>query len=67
VFLTYQAASHLDQKEPEPAAAAATQALLLARRIGAPRCTSIVEALLPRFRPYPSVPGVPELLHLAAA
>ncbi|MGW3669554.1 hypothetical protein [Streptomyces sp. NPDC005141] len=48
VFLTYQAASHLDQKEPEPAAAAATQSLLLARRIGAPRCTSLVEALLPR-------------------
>ncbi|WP_406359558.1 XRE family transcriptional regulator [Streptomyces sp. NBC_00715] len=67
VFLTYQAASHLDQKEPEPAAAAATQALLLARRIGAPRCTSLVEALLPRFQPYRHTPGVPELLHLAAA
>ncbi|WP_415939934.1 hypothetical protein [Streptomyces sp. 039-1] len=67
VFLTYQAASHLDQKEPEPAAAAATQALLLARRIGAPRCTSLVEALLPRFQPYRGPHSVPELLHLAAA
>ncbi|WP_406368757.1 XRE family transcriptional regulator [Streptomyces sp. NBC_00647] len=67
VFLTYQAASHLDQKEPEPAAAAATQSLLLARRIGAPRCTSLVEALLPRFQPYAGAQGVQEFLHLAAA
>ncbi|MFD5814786.1 XRE family transcriptional regulator [Streptomyces sp. NPDC127038] len=67
VFLTYQAASHLDQREPEAAAAAATQALLLARRIGAPRCTVLVEGLLPRFQPYRSTPGVPELLHFAAA
>lgn len=51
VFLTCQAASHLDQMEPESAAAAATQALLLARRIGPPRCTCLVEALLPRFQP----------------
>ncbi|MEU8795340.1 hypothetical protein [Streptomyces sp. NPDC048643] len=65
MFLTDQAASHLDQKEPEPAAAATTQARLLARRIGAPRCTSLVEALLPRFQPYRSAPGVPARLHLA--
>lgn len=50
VFLTCQAAS-LDQMEPESAAAVATQALLLARRIGPPRCTCLVEALLPRFQP----------------
>ncbi|MFF3617270.1 XRE family transcriptional regulator [Streptomyces sp. NPDC002580] len=67
VFLTYRAASYLDQKEPEPAAAAATQALLLARRIGAPRCITLVDNLLPRFQPYSHAPGVPELLHLAAA
>ncbi|WP_413754806.1 XRE family transcriptional regulator [Streptomyces sp. MMBL 11-3] len=67
VFLTYRAASYLDQNEPEPAAAAATESLLLARRIGAPRCVSLVNDLLPRFQPYTNVPGVPELLHLAAA
>ncbi|MDH6435953.1 hypothetical protein M2158_004493 [Streptomyces sp. SAI-144] len=67
VFLTYRAASYLDQKEPEPAAAAATESLQLARRIGAPRCVRLVEDLLPRFEAYPRAPGVPELLHLAAA
>ncbi|MER8012598.1 hypothetical protein [Streptomyces sp. NPDC094149] len=67
MFLTYRAASHLDQKEPEPAAAAATEALLLARRIGAPRCVQLVDDLLPRFQPYSRAQGVPELLHLAAA
>ncbi|MEW1773509.1 hypothetical protein [Streptomyces sp. NPDC086777] len=51
VFLTYQAASFLDQEEPEPAAAATTEALLLARRIGAPRCVKLVDGLLPRFQP----------------
>ncbi|WP_415939929.1 XRE family transcriptional regulator [Streptomyces sp. 039-1] len=53
VFLTYQAASHLDQKEPEPAAAAATQALLLARRIGAPPLHQ------PRRSPPPPLPALP--------
>lgn len=67
VFLTYQAASYLDLKEPEPAAAAATQSLLLARRTGARRCVSLVEALLPRFQPYARAQGVPELFQLAAA
>ncbi|MER5201517.1 XRE family transcriptional regulator [Streptomyces sp. NPDC002884] len=66
VFLTYRAASHLDQKEPEPAAAAANEALLLARRIGAPRCVRLIDDLLPRFQPYARAQGVPELLHLAA-
>ncbi|MER5996299.1 XRE family transcriptional regulator [Streptomyces viridosporus] len=65
VFLAYRAASHLDLKEPEPAAAAATQSLLLARRIGAPRCVKLIDDLLPRFRPYQNVRGVPELLQLA--
>ncbi|WP_406192317.1 hypothetical protein OG331_05760 [Streptomyces sp. NBC_01017] len=42
LFLAYRAASHLNLKEPEPAAAAATKSLLLARRIGAPRCVRLV-------------------------
>jgi hypothetical protein len=67
VFLAYRAASYLDLKEPEPAAAAATQSLRLARRIGAPRCVQLVDNLLPRFQPYAHAQGVPELLHLAAA
>ncbi|MEU9438936.1 tetratricopeptide repeat protein [Streptomyces sp. NPDC048252] len=67
VFLAYRATSHLDQKEPEPAAAAATQSLLLARRIGAPRCAHLIDDLLPRFQPYAHVQGVSELLHLASA
>ncbi|MFD6286350.1 XRE family transcriptional regulator [Streptomyces sp. NPDC060205] len=67
VFLTYQAASYLDLKEPEPAVAAAAEALVLARRIGAPRCISLVNDLLPRFQTYGNTPGVPEFLQLAAA
>ncbi|MFF1443327.1 XRE family transcriptional regulator [Streptomyces sp. NPDC058295] len=67
VFLAYRATSYLDQKEPEPAAAAATQSLLLARRIGAPRCVSVINDLLPRFQPYAHAQGVPELLQLASA
>ncbi|WP_199835494.1 hypothetical protein [Streptomyces sp. JHA19] len=67
VFLTYQAASYLDLKEPEPAAAAATESLLLARRTGAPRCLSLFDDLLPRFQPYARAQGVPELFQLAAA
>lgn len=67
VFLAYRAASHLDQAEPEPAAAAATESLLLARRLGAPRCIKLVDELLPRFQPYANTRGVPELLQLAAA
>lgn len=67
VFLAYRAASYLDLKEPEPAAAAATESLLLARRIGAPRCVQLVDDLLPRFQPYGDAQGVAELLQLAAA
>ncbi|MFE7843300.1 XRE family transcriptional regulator [Streptomyces sp. NPDC057474] len=67
VFLAYRAASYLDMTEPEPAAAAAAQSLLLARRTGAPRCVSLVEDLLPRFQPYRHAQGVGELLQLAAA
>ncbi|MFI6937446.1 hypothetical protein [Streptomyces sp. NPDC050287] len=64
MFLAYRAASYLDLKEPEPAA---TESLLLARRIGAPCCVQLVDALLPRFQPYQDAQGVPELLQLAAA
>ncbi|MEV7797275.1 XRE family transcriptional regulator [Streptomyces sp. NPDC087512] len=67
IFLAYRAASHLDLKEPEAAAATAAQSLQLARRIHAPRCLRLVEDLLPRFQPYQHAPGVKELLHLAAA
>lgn len=67
VFLAYRAASYLDLNEPEPAAAAATRSLLLARRMGAPRCIRIIDDLLPRFQPYARAQGVPELLQLAAA
>ncbi len=67
VFFAYRAASYLDLKEPEPAAAAAVQSLILARRIGAPRCVNLVADLLPRFQPYARAEGVPELLQLAAA
>ncbi|MFE9679442.1 hypothetical protein ACFYO5_35935 [Streptomyces sp. NPDC006259] len=62
-----RAASYLNLKEPEPAAAAAAQSLLLARRIGAPRCVTLVNDLLPRFQPYSSAQGVAELRQLAAA
>ncbi|WP_246111658.1 hypothetical protein [Streptomyces hawaiiensis] len=67
MFLAYRAASYLDLKEPEPAAAAATRSQLLARRIGAPRCIRLVDDLLPRFQPYARAQGVAELLQLSAA
>ncbi|MET9759975.1 XRE family transcriptional regulator [Streptomyces sp. NPDC006372] len=67
VFLAYRATSLLDLKEPEPAAAAATQSLLLARRTEAPRCVRLVEDLLPRFQPYAHAQGVEELFQLATA
>ncbi|MEU6381645.1 XRE family transcriptional regulator [Streptomyces sp. NPDC046909] len=67
VFLAYRAASHLDQHEPEPAAAAAIESLILARRLGAPRCIKLVDDLLPRFHPYRQAQGVTALLELAAA
>ncbi|MFJ3867655.1 XRE family transcriptional regulator [Streptomyces nigra] len=67
VFLAYRAESYLELKEPEPAAAAAAESLLLARRIGAPRCVQLVDDLLPRFQHYQDAQGVPELLQLAAA
>ncbi|MFG2793353.1 XRE family transcriptional regulator [Streptomyces sp. NPDC048419] len=67
VLLAYRAASHLDLKEPEPAAAAASESLLLARRLGTPRCVRLIDDLLPRFQPYAQAEGVPDFLQLAAA
>ncbi|GAA2254404.1 hypothetical protein GCM10010232_49340 [Streptomyces amakusaensis] len=67
VFLAYRARSDLGRGEPEHAAAAARQSLVLARKIGAPRCEQLVKDLLPAFAPYRSADGVPELLHLARA
>lgn len=67
VFQTYQARSYLELGEPEQAAAAATEALDLALRIGAPRCVELVRELSPRFEKFPTAEGVPELLARAAA
>lgn len=67
VFLTYQAANHLDQREPEMAAAAALESLHLAHRIGAPRCAQLVRELIPRFEEYRTAEGVGHLLDVAAA
>lgn len=62
VFTTYQAKSYLELGKPEEAAAAATEALDLALRIGAPRCVELVHDLVPRFGAFPDAAGVPELL-----
>ncbi|MEU8543136.1 XRE family transcriptional regulator [Streptomyces sp. NPDC048717] len=67
VFLAYQAASHLQLKEPERAAHTATEALTLSRRIGAPRCERLVQDLVPGFQPYRPADGVSGFLALAAA
>ena len=66
VFLTYQARSHLDMREPELAAVAALESLQLAHRIDAPRCVQLVRELVPRFQDYRTAQGVPELLDMAA-
>ncbi|MFJ7063002.1 multiprotein-bridging factor 1 family protein [Streptomyces microflavus] len=67
VFQIYQARSYLELGEPEQAAAAATEALDLALRIGAPRCVQLVRELTPRFGHFPTAEGVPELLARTAA
>ncbi|MET8137005.1 XRE family transcriptional regulator [Streptomyces sp. NPDC005251] len=67
VFLTYQARSHLDLREPERAAAAALEALQVAQRIGAPRCAALVRDLVPSFEAYRDAQGVTELLYQVAA
>lgn len=65
VFLSYEADSRLHAGQVDRAAAAARESLLLAHRIGAPRCVELVRGLLPAFAPYGTVEGVPELLELA--
>ncbi|MFJ4601107.1 MULTISPECIES: hypothetical protein [Streptomyces] len=65
-FLAYRAASYLDLKEPEPAAATATKSLRPAHRIGAPRCVRLVDDLLPLFRPCQEPPAGQACMHVAA-
>lgn len=67
VFLTYEAASHLQLGQPDLAAAAARESLSLATKIGAPRCVQMVKNLAPGFAPYTTAQGVPELITLARA
>jgi tetratricopeptide (TPR) repeat protein len=67
VFLAYRAKTHLDLGEPDLAAAAASESLQLAQRIGAPRCVELVKDLTPRFAVFRDAEGVPELLARAAA
>ncbi|MFF7705426.1 XRE family transcriptional regulator [Streptomyces lydicus] len=67
IFLLYQAQNHLDVGEPDLAAAAGLESLLLAQRIGAPRCVQLVRELIPRFEGYREIQGVPELLDRVAA
>ncbi|WP_331738357.1 XRE family transcriptional regulator [Embleya sp. NBC_00896] len=64
VFLTYEAETFLGSGDIDQAASAATQALVLAQRIGAPRCVDLVRALTPRFARHRDAPGVTELLEL---
>lgn len=67
VFLTYEAGSFLRAGEAEHAAAAATESLTLANKIGAPRCVTLVRDLIPSFRKYTRAEGVDELLEHARA
>ncbi|MFE5592929.1 XRE family transcriptional regulator [Streptomyces sp. NPDC056549] len=62
VFLTYEAGSFLETGEVDRAAAAATQSLTLAKRIGAPRCVTLVRELAPAFEKYGTLNGVEDLL-----
>ncbi|MFE3205780.1 helix-turn-helix domain-containing protein [Embleya sp. NPDC059237] len=67
VFLTYRAQACVREGQIDRAAAAATEALTLARRIGAPRCVALVRELAPAFALHRTVEGVPELLDLVRA
>jgi transcriptional regulator with XRE-family HTH domain len=64
IFFAYQAASHLNHRDIEPAAQAATTALELARRTRAPRCEQLVQRLAPAFRPHARHDTVARFLHL---
>ncbi|WP_218956423.1 XRE family transcriptional regulator [Streptomyces sp. UH6] len=67
VFAAYRARTYLDLGEPDLAAAAASESLELAQRIGAPRCVELVRSLTPRFETFREAEGVSELLARAAA
>nr|WP_229891551.1 helix-turn-helix transcriptional regulator [Streptomyces mashuensis] len=67
VFLTYEAESLIASGSIDQAAATAHQALTMARRIGAPRCISLIQDLMPSFTGKRTVEGVPELLELVRA
>lgn len=67
VFRTYEAGAFLRSGDIDQAAAAASEALTMANRIGAPRCVALVRDLVPAFTRHASAEGVPELLELARA
>jgi transcriptional regulator with XRE-family HTH domain len=67
VFLTYEAETFLRAGEVDQAAHAASAALTLANRIGAPRCVKLVHDLAPEFARHRDAPGVAELLELVRA
>ncbi|MEU9189850.1 hypothetical protein AB0D14_36005 [Streptomyces sp. NPDC048484] len=67
VFLTYEASSFLKAGEADRAAAAATQSLALAQKIGAPRCVTLVRELSPGFKKFTGADGVDDLLERVRA
>ncbi|MGG2465175.1 helix-turn-helix transcriptional regulator [Streptomyces sp. RGM 3693] len=62
IFLTYQAKGCLQSNDVEQALAVTSESLDLATRIGAPRCVALVRELVPAFKRYRRVDGVPEFL-----
>ncbi|MEV7028201.1 XRE family transcriptional regulator, partial [Kitasatospora sp. NPDC093558] len=62
VFLAARARAFLQRGDVEQAAAVTDESLDLAQRIGAERCVTMVRDLVPEFRRFPAVDGVPELL-----
>ncbi|MGC5361633.1 XRE family transcriptional regulator [Streptomyces sp. DT24] len=62
IFLTYEARSLLRAREVEQALVVTNESLALATRIGADRCVGLVRELIPAFKRYQQVDGVPELL-----
>ncbi|WP_327388182.1 MULTISPECIES: hypothetical protein [unclassified Streptomyces] len=61
-YRTCAGSSLLQGREVEQAAAAATQSLELATRIGADRCVTLVQNLAPDFSEHRGVAGVGELM-----
>ncbi|MER0476992.1 hypothetical protein ABR737_01235 [Streptomyces sp. Edi2] len=62
MFLSFKAGSYLTAGEPDHAAAAATESLTLANKIGAPRCAALVRSLVPGFKKHVGAEGVDEFL-----